>query len=145
MFLCPKATIIDLGSSDLKKKCILSQPNIHCIKIIDRVDFFWQTLNRMYQQHFINSLLSVHMMTWPNGNIFRVDGPLCGIQRSPVNSPDKGNWRGALMFSLICALINHWENNRAAGDLSCHHAHYDVIVMIHLWFLLNNRVIDIVW
>ena len=26
-----------------------------------------------------------------------------GIHRSPVNSPHKGQWRGALMFSLICA------------------------------------------
>ena len=29
-----------------------------------------------------------------------------GIHRSPVNSPHKGQWRGALMFSLICARIN---------------------------------------
>ena len=27
-----------------------------------------------------------------------------GIHRSPVNSPHKGQWRGAVMFSLICAL-----------------------------------------
>ena len=27
-----------------------------------------------------------------------------GIHRSPMNSPHKGQWRGALMFSLICAL-----------------------------------------
>ena len=27
-----------------------------------------------------------------------------GIHRSPVNSPHKGQWRGSLMFSLICAL-----------------------------------------
>ena len=27
-----------------------------------------------------------------------------GIHRSPVNSPHKGQWRGALMFSLICSL-----------------------------------------
>ena len=27
-----------------------------------------------------------------------------GIHRSPVNSPHKGHWRGALVFSLICAL-----------------------------------------
>ena len=27
-----------------------------------------------------------------------------GIHRSPVNSPLKGQWRGALMFSLICPL-----------------------------------------
>ena len=26
------------------------------------------------------------------------------IHRSPVNSPHKGQWRGALMFSLICGL-----------------------------------------
>ena len=29
-----------------------------------------------------------------------------GIHRSPVNSPHKGQWRGALMFSLIFAWIN---------------------------------------
>ena len=27
-----------------------------------------------------------------------------GIHRSPVNSPHKGQWRGASMFSLLCAL-----------------------------------------
>ena len=31
-------------------------------------------------------------------------------------------------FSLICAWINGW-NNREAGDLKRHRAHYDVIVM----------------
>ena len=41
----------------------------------------------------------------------------------------KGQWRGALMFSLICARINDWVNNREAGDLRHHRAHYDVIVM----------------
>ena len=53
-----------------------------------------------------------------------------GIHRSPVNSPHKGQWHGALMFSLICARINGWVNNREAGDLGRHHAHYDVIVRI---------------
>ena len=52
-----------------------------------------------------------------------------GIHRSPVNSPHKGQRRGALMFSLICAWINGWINNREAGDLRCHRDHYDVIVM----------------
>ena len=28
------------------------------------------------------------------------------IHRSPVNFPHKGQWHGALMFSLICARIN---------------------------------------
>ena len=54
-----------------------------------------------------------------------------GIHRSPMNSPHTGQWRGTLMFSLICARINCWVNNREAGDLRRHRAHYDVIVMIH--------------
>ena len=52
------------------------------------------------------------------------------IRRSPVNSPDKGQWRGALMFSFICVWINGWVNNREAGDLRRYRAHYDVIVML---------------
>ena len=53
------------------------------------------------------------------------------IHRSPVNFPHKGQWRGALMFSLIYAWINDWVNNREAGDLRRQHGHYDVIVMMH--------------
>ena len=52
-----------------------------------------------------------------------------GIHRSPVNSPHKGQWRGALMFSLICVWMNDWVNNREAGNLRRYRAHYDVIVM----------------
>ena len=52
-----------------------------------------------------------------------------GIHRSPVNSSHKGQWRGALMFSLICVWINDWVNNREAGDLRHYRAHYDVFVM----------------
>ena len=54
------------------------------------------------------------------------------IHRSPVNSPYKGQWHRALMFPLICAWINGWANNREAGDLRRHRAHYDVTVM-DLW------------
>ena len=63
-----------------------------------------------------------------------------GIHRSPVNSPHKGQWRGVLMFSLICAWINAWVNNREAGDLRRHHAHYDVTVMIRLKVLVSVQV-----
>ena len=52
-----------------------------------------------------------------------------GIHRSPVNSPRKGQWRGALMFSLICVWINDWVNNRGAGDLRRYRTHCDVNVM----------------
>ena len=62
-----------------------------------------------------------------------------GIHRSPVNSPHKGQWRGALMFTLICAWMDGWVNNRKAGDLRRHCAHCDVTVMPWL-FSYWNRV-----
>ena len=62
-----------------------------------------------------------------------------GIHRSPVNSTHKGQWRGALMFSLICAGINSWVNNREAGDLRRHRAHYDLSVMLHYNRDLNEE------
>ena len=62
-----------------------------------------------------------------------------GIHRSPVNSPHKGQWRGALMFSLICVWINSWVNNREAGDLRRYRAHYDINVMYHRGMLAHRR------
>ena len=52
-----------------------------------------------------------------------------GIHRSLMNCPHKGQWRGYLMFPLICARTNGWVNNRDVGDLGRHSAHYDIIVM----------------
>ena len=57
---------------------------------------------------------------------------LKGIQRYVTNGfdfPHKGQWRGALMFSLICAWTNGWANNRYTADLKRHSAHYDVTVI----------------
>ena len=55
---------------------------------------------------------------------------LCAENSSvPVNSPHKGQWRGTLMFSLICAWINNWVNNRKARYLRRNRTHYDVTVM----------------
>ena len=56
------------------------------------------------------------------------NSPVTG--ESPVNSPHKGQWRRALVFSLICAWINGWVNNRETVDLRWHRAHYGVIVML---------------
>ena len=57
---------------------------------------------------------------WPFGRV---------VHRSLVNSPRKGQWCWALMFSLICTQMNGWVYNLEAGDLRCHRAHYDVTVM----------------
>ena len=52
------------------------------------------------------------------------------IHWSPVNSPQKDHWCGALMFSLICAWIDGWVNTHEAGDVIRSRAHYDVTVMV---------------
>ena len=69
-------------------------------------------------------------MTSSNGKIFSVAGPLCGevtghrwIPRTTASDAE-----------LLCFLwsepwINSWVNNREAGDLRSHRAHYDAIVM----------------
>ena len=60
------------------------------------------------------------------------------IHRSPVNSPQKGQWRGALVFSLICTRINGWVNNGEAGDLRRYRAHYDVTVMFRIQWTVQR-------
>ena len=70
------------------------------------------------------------------------------IHWSPVNSPHKGQWHGALILSLINAWINGRVNNREAGDLGCHHAHYDITVMISGSATSNNNILwkkQILW
>ena len=81
------------------------------------------------------------MMTSSNENIFRVTDPLHrGIHRSPGDSHHKGQWRGASMFSLICARASDWANHWDTGDLRRHRVHYDVTVkhgsfgFIVLWY-----------
>ena len=53
-----------------------------------------------------------------------------------------------LVFTLICARINGWVNNREAGDLRRNRAHYDVIVIGSVqratynqmsWYQINSR------
>ena len=80
------------------------------------------------------------MMTSSNRNFFRVTGHLCGEFTGPRwNFPHKGQWRGALIFSLICVWINGWVNNREAGDLRRCRAHYNVTVMWYSWIRSCSR------
>ena len=66
-----------------------------------------------------------------------------GIHRSPVNSPHKGQWRGTLMFSLICVWINDWVNNRKTGDLRRYRGHYDVTVIYWQRFINEHPKLGI--
>ena len=88
------------------------------------------------------------MKTPSNGNISALLALCAGNSSVPVNSPHKGQWRGALMFSLICAWINDWINNRETGDLRRHRGHYDVNVMefklyaYHIHYMLPKFVVS---
>ena len=75
------------------------------------------------------------MMTSSNGNVFRITGHLCGKFSghrwiSLTKASDAELW---CFFYLICAQINGWVNNREAGDLRCHRAHF---------FNLKNHALD---
>ena len=48
------------------------------------------------------------------------------IHRSPVNFPHKYQWREALTIVFICTWSIDLVNNRDAGDLRRHLAHYEV-------------------
>ena len=93
------------------------------------------------------------MMTSSNGNIFHVYWPFArGIHRSPVDSPHKGQWSGALMVYFICTWTNGWANNQDAADLRYHHTHFDVTVMYiatyshtHTYIYIYTTNMHMVW
>ena len=73
---------------------------------------------------------------------------LRGIHWSPVDSPHNGQWRGALMLSLMCAWTNGSSIKRDAVDLRRHRAHDDVTVMsvaslstVMLLIMKNKRLL----
>ena len=95
-------------------------------------------LFKAWMSYYIPCKAHYDVIKWNHFTRYR---PLVrGIHRSPVNSPDKCQWCGALMFSLNCAWINGWVNKREAGDLGRHRAHYDVTVMNGCCFVCPPRL-----
>ena len=68
-----------------------------------------------------------------------------GIHRPAGNSPHKGQWRGAMMFSLNCARIKGRVNNGEAGDLRRHRVHHDVIVMFNQYLRRLTGPTEDIW
>ena len=82
------------------------------------------------------------MMTWSNGNIFRVTGPLCGEFTGHRWIPlTKASDAELWCFLWSASWINGWVNNREAGDLRRNRAHYDVIAIYTRW---NGNVVSLV-
>ena len=70
------------------------------------------------------------MMMSSSRNILHVSGPLCGEFTGQRWIPlTKASGAGLWCFLWSAPWINDWVNNRETGDLRCHRAHYDVIVM----------------
>ena len=77
----------------------------HCLGRFNRLSYITSTINcTTWWRHQMETFSRY----WPF---------VRGIHRWPVNSPHKGQWRWALMFSLICAWINGWLINREAIKL----------------------------
>ena len=68
-------------------------------------------------------------MTLSNGNIFRVTGPLWGEPPVTGGFPSQRPVTRSFEVFFDLPLSKRWANNRDAGDLRRHRAHYDVIVM----------------
>ena len=87
----------------------------------------WDIRTTMWHQ---NLTLCIYMMMSWNGTFSELLLLSLCTRNSPFTSefPAQSQWRGALMFSLICARINGWVNNGEAGDLRRHHTHhYDTV------------------
>ena len=77
----------------------------------------------------LNTTFTLFIVTSSNRHIFCVTGLLC---REFINHrwiPCTKASDTELRIFFICAWINGCVNNREAGDLKCHQAHYDVTVM----------------
>ena len=108
------------------------------IRKLGHLWFRWWLIAYLPPSHYLNQCWFVVSWWRHQMETFSALLAICaGNSLVPVNSPHKGQWRRALMFTLICARINGWVNNRETGDLRRYCAHYDVIVM---YWTLGNKV-----
>ena len=69
---------------------------------------------------FNKSQAAFQAISWWRHQMETFSALLVICEGNPLLIPHKGQWRKALMYSLICAWINDWANNRGAGDLTRH-------------------------
>ena len=102
------------------------------IDFIEKYKLIYQYQFGFRKNHSSSMALAILLETWWRHQMETVSALLAicaGNSPVPGEFPHKGQWRGALMFSLIWARINGWVNNPEAGDLRRHPTHCDVIVM----------------
>ena len=97
----------------------------------------WCLFDLLYHMIYLSICFQVVWLSqcqWHDDVIKRTHFPrhrpfVRGNPRYPVDFPHKGEWRGALMFSVICAWTNGWADNRNPGDLTRLCSHYNVIAI----------------
>ena len=106
--------------------------------------FIWCCFEYVDEGVHVTTILHDDVIKWTFSTLLAI-----GAGNSPVtmNFPHKGQWQGALVFSLICTWINGWVNNRGAGDLRPHRTHYDGVVMgvccgVRIWLGVRPQVLS---
>ena len=91
------------------------------ILLILKLEYSWITMAMLY----LLIVRCIAMSWWPHQmkTFFALLALCAGIHRT------EGQWHGASIFYLICALTNGCVNNRDSGDLRRHLAHSDFTVM----------------
>ena len=118
----------------------LSIWNIDCTSSggLETVSFIWYTWWR-HQMETFYALLAMCVC------VCVCVGGGGGGGGSPVNSPHKGRWRGAEIFSLICASLNGWVDNREDCDLRRHRAHYNIIVISYRFSMALRPLLSVLY
>ena len=95
-----------------------------------------------FRAHVVNPTAVEAWVVHDDVNKWRYWPFVRGIHRSPVNYPYKGQWRGALMFSLIWVWINDLVNKGEAGDLRRYRESVQISAhLIFVFFLLVIRTV----
>ena len=86
----------------------------------NRTNWMWRTSTK-HQLSLVQSIPSRNCTWWRHQmETFSVLLAFCaGNSQVPGNSPHRGQWCGALMVSLICALKYGWVNSHEAETPSC--------------------------
>ena len=115
--------------SNLRMVWNLSKLYISCTGLLINSNYH-TLLNQRLSECLARTSEHHSMMTSSNGNIFRVIGFLWGeFTGHRWIFLTKASGAVFWSFPLLCAWINGWVNDREAGDLRRHRAHYDVIAM----------------
>ena len=123
------------GSNRLgKDKCKTRQKTFKFWDLVRLISGIFRCISSISRSKYTLLVDLPYIMTSSNENIFR--WPFVrAIHWSPATSPHKGQWRGVLVFSFICAWTNGWASHRDPDKLRRHRAHYDdITIMYTAWF-----------